>query len=43
MPHNDFVAILFCGVDADADVSRNFFDRVISHAGARAVFAGYPA
>ncbi len=43
LPHDDFVTVLFCGVETDIPAAERYFDHVITHDTARSKFSKYPA
>ena len=42
LPHDHYIAVLFCGTGTDIAVAQRHFDRVIMHDSARAIFSAYP-
>lgn len=42
LEHDHFITVLFCGSGTDMPIVQQFFDRIILHDDARAVFPGYP-
>jgi hypothetical protein len=42
LPHDHFITVLFCGRGTDVSANEPFFDRVILHESARAIFPDYP-